>query len=551
MDWRRREVPTLLLGVALAASAVLLLALQWDFTYFQDTWAFLLERQDFSADDFLRPHNEHLVVIPVAITQACVALFGMTSALPEAIVMMLTLLAAAALLFVYVRRRVGAWLALLAALPVLFLGSAWMILLWPFEVEFSGAIMAGLGALLLLERQDRRGDAWACVLLIVSLGFGSLALSFVAAAAVDVLQHHRRRGWRRAYVAIVPLLLYLLWYAGWGHAAAHHLTPHNVLESPRFLLDGLASSAASLAGLNTETGAATADPTWGRPLLVGLIALAVFWKWRRPGISPRFWPVAAATLSYWLLAGFNYIPGREAASNRYVYAGVIFLLMMGADLLQGVRPGRRALMVVTVVTLLTLGPNIALMREGGDVLKQQSLLTRADLAALEIARRTVPPDFALTPENAGTLANVAIVPGPYFEAVDAHGSPAYTTSELAAAPSADRFWADILLSQVLPLEVETRPTEALPRDRRPCAALSPDPGQGASEVPVGPGTTKIWTGPGPTAKLMLRRFATTEYPVDLGAVAGASLALLHIPRDHASQRWYVHIDASQGALVCG
>jgi hypothetical protein len=533
----------------MTASAVLLMALQWDLTFFQDSWAFLLERRDFSTDSFLRPHNEHLVLLQVGVTQLCLGLFGMTSALPEAAVMTMSLLGSALLLFVYVRRRTSPWLALMAATLVLFLGSAWMILLWPFEIEFSGAMVAGLGMLLMLERGDSRGDAWACLLLAVSIGFGSLGLSFAVAAFVDVVQRRRFRGLGRSYVFAVPLLLYLLWYAGWGHTAADHLTLDNVLDSPRYVLDGLASSLASLLGLSTAAGATPAPPEWGRPLLFLALAAAIFGKWLRPGISPRLWPVAAATATYWALAAFNFIPGREAASNRYVYAGGIFILLMAADLLRGVPIGRRALSVAGAVTVLALGTNLAQMREGHDVLKEQTLLARADTAALEIARRTVPPEMPMLPEITGTLANVAIVPGPYLEAVDAHGSPAYSTAELAAAPANGRHWADILLSKALPLSLVIRPRAAVRAGDERCLASGAD-----AEVPdvrVGPGITTIHLAAGPPAVLRARRFATDELPVELGTVPGGASAVVRIPRDGApSYPWYLKLESGQPSRIC-
>ena len=45
-----------------------------------------------------------------------------------------------ALLFVYVRRRVGEWLALAGVLPILFLGPAWDDLLFPFQISFFGSV---------------------------------------------------------------------------------------------------------------------------------------------------------------------------------------------------------------------------------------------------------------------------------------------------------------------------------------------------------------------------------------------------------------------------
>ena len=77
--------------------------------------------------------------------------------------------------------------------------------------------------LLLLEREDTKGDVWACVLLTVAVGFSSLGVSFVVGAAVDVLQRHRTRGWKRIWIAVLPGLLYLAWYAGYGHKAENHL----------------------------------------------------------------------------------------------------------------------------------------------------------------------------------------------------------------------------------------------------------------------------------------------------------------------------------------
>jgi hypothetical protein len=546
MPWQKREAPTLLFATALVIAAVLLIAFSWDLTFFQDTWAFLLERRGHTVGDFLRPHNEHLVVIPVVITKVCETLFGLTSAHPEMFVMTASLLVVDVLLFVYLRRRVGAWLALAAVLPVLFLGSSWMILLWPFEIEFTGAAAAGLAAMLMFERDDRRGDVLGCLLLIIAIGFGSLGLSFAFAGAVAVWQTRRSRGWGRAYVVLVPAVLYLGWYAGWGHTAEHHLTLTHVLESPRFVMEGLASSAGSLFGLNTEIEAATGEPVWGRPIILGLIVVAVFWKRRHSGISPYFWRTVAAVASYWLLAAFNYIPGREAAANRYIYAGVIFLVMMAADLFEGVRVDRRALTIVFAFAILAVLPNIALMNEGSKVLKGQSELTRADTAVIEIARRTIPPEFIMEPEITGTLANIAIVPGQYLEVTDKHGSPAYTPEELMNASSLDQHWADIFLSKVLPLTLEALPGHSVPRDS--CQMVGGEGGE--PEVELDPGSVLISASPEAEAKLVARRFAPLEFPVELGSVSAGSVARLRIPRDEASEPWYLKVESADPARVC-
>ena len=553
MAWSKRNLPTVLLGAALLASALLVCALCWNLTFFQDTWAFLLDRQEFSADAFLAPHNEHIVVFPVAITKLLLEVFGMTSGLPEMFAATLLLTVNGALLFFYVRRRTGPWPALMAASLLLFLGAGWPILLWPFENEFTGAVAGGLAMLLLLDRNDRRGDIWACVALAIAVGFGSLGVVFGLAAAVDVFQKRHERGWRRAYVFLIPALLYAAWWLGWGHDAETHITLRNILASPAYVMEGFASSLDSLLGLSQIPVNSPGEPKWGRPLLIAAIALIGFGQWRRRGFAAGLWPVAAAGLAYWLLAAFNYIPGREAAASRYVYAGALFSLLIAANLLRDVRFGRTGLIVAGVVTVAAIGPNIVQMKDGADWLKGQTVLTRADTAALEIARRTVNPEYFLgSSEVTGTASLLVVKAGPYFEAVDRWGSPAYTPEELATAPQPGRHYADLVLAQALPLATETElETFDSGTAAENCVVLAAGSAAPGSEVQLAPGLTRIELAPGPPADFSLRRFATGEYPVATEGAAGETTTTLTIPPDNAPRHpWFLQVEASQEARVC-
>src|SRR6185369_2354908 len=177
-----------------------------------------------------------------------------------------------------------------------------------------------------------------------------------------------------------------------------------------------------------------------------------FGQWRRPGFSRDFWVVAAAAASYWLLAAFNFIPGREASASRYVYAGAVFVLLMAVELLRGIRWSPRALAIAAIVVACAIAPNLAQIKHGSEWEKEQSVFTRSDLAALEIARGHVDPSFTLGSFDVAGTASLAIVEaGKYFEAVDRWGSPAYTPEELETAPQVGRHFADIVLSQALPL----------------------------------------------------------------------------------------------------
>lgn len=551
MDWGKRNAPALLLGAALVVSVALLLRLTRDMTFLQDTWDTLINRRDLTVDALLAPHNEHIVLIPVAVEQLLLQVFGMSDATPEYVLQSLVLAAAAALLFVYVRQRVGDWLALFATLLLLVLGPAWEVLLWPFELGFSGSVLFGLAMLLALERDDRRGDIAACAFLLVSFGFSTLAIPFAAAAAVDVFQKRRSRGLGRAYVVAIPVALFALWYLGWGSDAESHLSLRNVLTSPRFVADSMAVAVAGLFGLAESPLSGPVEPAWGRPLLVALVAVFAYRAVRRPGFPPGFWPIAAAAATNWFLTAFNASAGRAPVSSRYQYMGAVLILLLLANLLQDVRIGRRALAVGAAVTAIVLSVNLIYLRDGRDVLMLQSVYTQSDLGAIEIAKRTIDPEFSLNTEVAGTPTLVNVQAGKYIAAVDEYGSPAYTPAELAAAPDYGRRQADIILGQALPLSTFTRLGAYDPGDAGENCVAVPGGARPASELRISAGLTRIELAPGPRAEFSLRRFATGEYPVVTEGAPGGSVTTLRIPRDRAPRYpWYLHIAASQPARVC-
>jgi hypothetical protein len=551
MDWVNRNAPTALLGLAMATSVALLLYLTREFTFLQDTWEFLMNRRDVTADALLKPHNEHIVVIPVAIEQLFLRVFGMSDATPEFVLLALSLAAAAYLLFVYVRRRIGPWLALFAAVILLFLGPAWEVLLWPFEIGFVGSVLFGLAMLLALDRDDRHGDVAACAFLCLSFGFSSVAIPFAAAAAVDLFQKRHSRGLGRIYLVAIPAMLYGLWYLGWGSDAETHLSLRNVLASPRFVFESAAVATGAVFGLGTTPFGGSTDPVWGRAILVALVVVFAYRQVRKPGFAPGFWPVAAAAATSWFLTAFNQIPGRDPSSSRYQYMGGVLVLLLLANLLQGVRLGRRALIALGGLTTAAVAVNLIVLTDGRDALEQQSVFTRADLGAIEIAKRTVDLAFSLDPEVAGTTTLIDVQVAKYLPAVEEYGSPAYSPAELAAAPDYGRRQADIVLSQALPLSTFTRLDAYEPGDPgENCIAVvgdaSPD-----SETQLFPGLTRIELAPGPDAEFSLRRFATGEYPVITEGAPGGSVTTLRIPRDRApGYPWYLRVEASQLARVC-
>ncbi len=543
---RRISPATALFGAAAAASGVLLLVWQSHLTFFFDDWDPLLDRRGLSADALLRPHIDHILLATTVIYKTIQATIGMGSPFPYAVVSTAAFLLSAALLFVYIRRRVGEWLALAGVLPILFLGAGARDLLWSFQIFFFGAMACGLGALLVLERPFRNADAVACGLLVLSFTFSELALPFVLGTAVLIV--HDRGPWRRAYVVAVPVLLYAIWYAGWGHEGQSYLSFDNVAHSVGYVLDGLASGLSSLFGLTPRGFAAGGGLGWGRPLLVAALLLIGLRLTRsRVPIPPSLWVSALVLLSFWFLTAFNATAFRPPTASRYQYAAAVLILLVAADLAAGiVRPRARAVLVgAFAVAGISVLSNISVLHDTYKGLSAVTPTIRGGLTGLEIEADSVDPDLALDEQNSGFNYLHQLRAGPYLSAADAFGSPAYSQSELAGAPENARVAADLVMGTALRPMV--KPTTR-PPGLGSCSAVRPQGGAPPMvEIPSGGGVF-LQPTPGVTVKLSLRRFARGSFPVSAGELTGPGV--LSIPADHSRQPWQLQLSATGPVTAC-
>ena len=456
----------------------------------------------------------------------------------------------------------GTGSALAGLLPILFLGAASTDLLFPFQIFYFGAMAAGLGALLVIEREGKRGDALACALLVLSFTFSELALPFVLGVGVAIAQ--ARGPLRRAYVVVVPLVLYAVWYAGWGHTGTSYLSFHNVANSPVYVLDGLASGLVSLLGL-TPSGPATGNGLgWGRPLLLAVLVLAVL-RLRSGRPVPRsFWVTLTILLSFWFVTAANANFARAPFASRYQYAAAVLLLPVAADLASGlVRPRAPAVVLALGIAVAAVLGNFEALHNTYREFRYPTPTVRGGLAGLEVEADTVDPALTLDQQNSGFDYIGSIRAGPYLSAVRAFGSPAYSPSELPRAPERARVAADLVMGTALRLAV--RPTtnsraggEPLPRVIGPPGSLVSTKGGCARVRPVAggfpvlappPGGVVLRAPPGATTRLALRRFATESFPISAGELTGSGI--LAIPPDRSSQPWQLQLAVTRAISVCG
>jgi hypothetical protein len=565
----RLKDPAALLAAAMAASGVLLVVMGSRLSFFLDDWVFILYKRDFSLDAFLSPDNEHLVAGPVAVWKLMLATFGLGSALPYRIVSTAMLLLGAWFLFVWIRRRLGGWPALLMTLPILFLGAAFEDLFWFASITFLGSMACGLGMLVALDRRDKVGDRLACAWLIGSMLFSSLWLAFAVGAVVDVALRHGDRDWRRrAYVVGVPVVLYAIWWLGWGDNGESSVTLHNIATTPLFVLDSFAAAIGSLVGLATPGEGLPSPPglDWGRPLAVALGALAAWRLYRLERVPRSLWVVLAIALAFWIFGGIAVKPGRVPWASRYQYPGAAMVLLVAAGMLRGLKLDRRLLPAALIAVAISLAGNGLLIQQSYDFYLGTSQLIKGNLTAMEIARNTVEPGFYLEEEFADTGFD-HIDAGSYFSAVDAFGSPAFTIPELQSSPEAARFAADKVLLNALRVQLEPAPASAAPAAGAEPAGPNSEgvvavPGDACVAVPGGakspllslpPGGVAIGAGAQPVTDIKMRRFATSpgEFPVDfqIGVAPGEAVAV-PIPPDLSTVPWKMQLEGG-AATVCG
>jgi hypothetical protein len=446
------------------------------------------------------------------------------------------------LVFLLVSRRCGQWVGLACASVVLLLGPAWEdLLFFGAAIDIEGSLATGLAALWLLER-DRPLLYPACLLLACSVGFSNVGVPFALGAAVVILLRRRPR---QLWVPAVPLALFAVWWAVDGHRQPSHLSGHNIVHLPKYVLDSVSSGLASLTGLHG--GTASAMQTSGRVEL-GLLAVALVVAgvrgWRpRPAVLV---PLVVA-LGFWCLTGASYYPGREPFASRYQMIDVVLLVLIGAELVGPVRLGRTGLAALGLVTVAIIGSNLAdRLAYGYRFLREESGFVKADLGALELGRRLAPANLWLLADIAHSPYLSGVIAGPLFAETAAHGNvPVYTPRQIAVASAAQRLGAD----NVLALAERLSPVRAggrLTMTSR-CGLLRTGAGRVSPELVLSPGTWLLSEPAGGGLGIGVARFAPPGSPAYIGLITPGLIERMSVPPDGIPPPWRLSIKSAAGA----
>ncbi len=545
-----RRATELVLGVAMAVSLGLIVAatngqgFAIDELYYyarvalKDGGLFHYD-SPFSPEYLLSPFNGHLALGGRFVYETVFATVGAHYTV-FVVINALGICACTGLLFVFARRRIGDVAALAPALLILFFGIAREQFLWPLDFNTSVALATGLAAILSLQRETRRGDVAACLLLAVSAAMIEVGLAFIVGAALLIAMTPER--WRRAWIVVAPLVLYAIWWIWSVKFGQGETALSNITAAPRTYFDSVAVVLGSLTGTNPVLAASfgTEVTTLGQVLAV--VALVGFAARLAFGNLPRtIWVWLATAVTYWTLLA---IAGRPAEGTRYLLVSAVLVLLVAADCFP--RPlSNRAGAVLVVLALLPLPANVDALFTGKEenVLRTDIAKSRAEFAMLELAGERVDPGYVVSADprvaDLGGGLYLGIPAGAYLDAAEENGSIAFSLDELREQPEEIREIADAALAGAYPVELE--PGDA-PGPAETCRTTEPKDGHPAV-VEMAGGFNHVRVAGRGAPLIGLRSFASSGPGVPIAKLQAGGWAVLRLPQDGA-EHWRLVTDAT-------
>jgi hypothetical protein len=421
-------------------------------------------------------------------------------------------------------------------------------------IQFLAALVPGLAALVLLERGGRAADAAACALLVLSLASFSEAIPLLVGATVAIIVGPSWK--RRIWVVAVPAIAYGAWRLWAAKYEPTGILYSNVPLLPAYFSDALAVFSGAIFGLGPRIGPGPwtmlrfngYDVNYlsqGIILVVGeLLAIGgAIWLMLRRGPIPRtLWPPLAVLVVLWVELGVILIPGRTASEPRYLYVGVLTLLLVIVEMLRGVKTTRVSVAIALALTIAAVAGNLPRFHDGRQTLDAIQKEARADMTMIELAGQN--GNRAFTPN----LSAPFLVPGaldlnvgPWLQVVDRYGSSADSILQLLRQSEDVREQADAVAVKLLGLHLADAPA----RSAGPCRHVAGDAGPTEIVLPRGGAVVKADRD----SEVVLRRWSD-DFAAGVGDARAGQPATLVIPADSSEVPWRLSFAGGGSIEVC-
>lgn len=432
----KRRLPEALLAVATVIGAAGLWYLHRDIGPWGDEWNFISDREGLGVDQLLGQHNGHLVVLPVLIYKFIIGVFGIGVMWPFYALSVGLHLAVACLVFVFIRRRANPWLALMAGLIVMFMGTGGENIIWSFQIGMLGSMAAGIGALLVFESGDSRAvRVGSASLLAVSIAFAGTGVIFLIGLSLYMFwTEHRRKAFA---VAVVPGVLFALWFLVFG---LDFKPDRELWAVVRFAVEMTMYAFGGLIGL---------DANWGRVAAVlAFVGLFVALS-RDERIEPKTAVLVAMPVAFWVLTATQRAGWSGPEATRYVYVGVILILLAASQVARPQQFTQGGWLCIWALFAVSLASNAQALKDTAGIFRGHYAHFRADMTAATIAG----PDAARVSQF--DVFDPTLGPGDMAELLEligrADGRLAYDFAELAGEPNDVRGAVDASLLAQTPL----------------------------------------------------------------------------------------------------
>jgi hypothetical protein len=209
-------------------------------SFARDDWR--IASRSLSFGDLFEPLNGHLSIVPLAIYRVLLGEFGLETYIPYRLLGITSLLCLGAALFLFARSRVGAPVALVVAVSVLWLPT---LHLAPILANYHIPLVCAVVCAAAMPSVELRSDITVGVALALALATSNIGVAVAAACAVHAVMFRPRA--RRWVAVAVPSLLWVLWWRTLGNQPR----PPNSLSFPSALeavARGVARSFAALTG---------------------------------------------------------------------------------------------------------------------------------------------------------------------------------------------------------------------------------------------------------------------------------------------------------------
>ena len=491
------------------------------YTFSTDDWIFA--QRGHSLADYFRPYNLSLAVVPIAVYRLLLAVVGFHSTLPLRLVGIVCETSVAVALFLTVRSRVSAAVALVVGATFLWYPNT---VLYPSAFDHYLGVTAAIGCAWILTRRRPSQDLLLALALCVSLGASGVGV----AAGVGCLVYLAIGGapWRRWLAVMAPLAAWALWWLTVAHTP-RDAAQRTAAQSRDLVVNGIIRSFDGLVGGNRVLGG----------MLMVVFAGSLAWAVARGARSVHGRPLGAVVAGLrsadhqlaWTAALVAWWVGLAYSRGRFAFPGVFRYQFLGSALvvlafLPSRRPariadrlgGRDATVLAIVASLLILAVNHSGITRQSRLMTVESDRIRANMVQVNLGPATV-PDTARV--GLGPGDNPTLSAGLYRRLVGQLGTPPRTRP---GDPDAT----------VLALV----PTRLVAVDDDPAARCITVP----DSITVGGGDTIRLRAQDAPVDVDVRRFDAGW--TRLGTIAGGHTVELRLPAGPSPRAWTVRADGA-------